>query len=132
MFYHQSSEQVYLNFIHMFIRWLEPQVEGKISIKLDNWKDRENWQLSVGCNLPGKWVLHWGVNYINDIGRFALLVWWMFFVHSFSFGFDAGNKLALTNTWRHKNKLVWIYFLWFGVHGCIYFLPYCEKYQNLW
>ncbi|KAI7986065.1 hypothetical protein LOK49_LG14G01387 [Camellia lanceoleosa] len=29
---------------------------------------QENWQLTVGCNLPGKWVLHWGVNYVNDIG----------------------------------------------------------------
>ncbi|KAL7163951.1 hypothetical protein ACSBR2_039958 [Camellia fascicularis] len=48
------------------------KVEGKISIRLDNGKDQENWQLTVGCNLPGKWVLHWGVNYVNDIGRFAL------------------------------------------------------------
>ncbi|CAL5431076.1 unnamed protein product [Camellia sinensis] len=46
--------------------------EGKISIRLDNGKDQENWQLTVGCNLPGKWVLHWGVNYVNDFGRFAL------------------------------------------------------------
>lgn len=44
------------------------KVEGKISIRLDNGKDQENWQLTVGCNLPGKWVLHWGVNYVNDIG----------------------------------------------------------------
>ncbi|THF98259.1 hypothetical protein TEA_005526 [Camellia sinensis var. sinensis] len=42
--------------------------EGKISIRLDNGKDQENWQLTVGCNLPGKWVLHWGVNYVNDFG----------------------------------------------------------------
>ncbi|PSR88362.1 Alpha-amylase [Actinidia chinensis var. chinensis] len=44
------------------------KVEGNISIKLDNGKDKENWQLTVGCNLPGKWVLHWGVNYVNDVG----------------------------------------------------------------
>lgn len=43
-------------------------MEGKILIRLDSGKDEENWQLSVGCNLPGKWVLHWGVNYVNDIG----------------------------------------------------------------
>ena len=73
-------------------------MKGNISIKLDNGKDKENWQLTVGCNLPGKWVLHWGVNYVNDVGRFALLGCWPFFVHSFSFGFDAGNKIALTNT----------------------------------
>nr|QCU55108.1 alpha-amylase [Camellia fraterna] len=48
------------------------KAEGKISIRLDNGKDQENWQLTVGCNLPGKWVLHWGVNYVTDIGRFAL------------------------------------------------------------
>lgn len=44
------------------------KVEGKILIRLDSGKDEENWQLTVGCNLPGKWVLHWGVNYVNDIG----------------------------------------------------------------
>ncbi|KAL4569568.1 hypothetical protein LXL04_025209 [Taraxacum kok-saghyz] len=42
------------------------KVEGKISIRLDSGKDEENWQLTIGCNLPGKWVLHWGVNYEND------------------------------------------------------------------
>ncbi|XP_071696099.1 alpha-amylase 3, chloroplastic [Rutidosis leptorrhynchoides] len=44
------------------------KVEGKITIKLDSGKDDENRQLTVGCNLPGKWILHWGVNYVNDIG----------------------------------------------------------------
>ncbi|XP_024995287.1 alpha-amylase 3, chloroplastic [Cynara cardunculus var. scolymus] len=44
------------------------KVEGKILIRLDSGKDEENWQLIVGCNLPGKWVLHWGVTYVNDIG----------------------------------------------------------------
>ncbi|KAL7611278.1 hypothetical protein Lser_V15G11522 [Lactuca serriola] len=43
------------------------KVEGKILIRLDSGKDEENWQLTIGCNLPGKWVLHWGVNYENDI-----------------------------------------------------------------
>ncbi|KAA8529464.1 hypothetical protein F0562_033737 [Nyssa sinensis] len=44
------------------------KVEGKISIRLADGKDQENWKLTVGCNLPGKWVLHWGVNYVDDIG----------------------------------------------------------------
>ncbi|GAV87630.1 Alpha-amylase domain-containing protein/Alpha-amyl_C2 domain-containing protein [Cephalotus follicularis] len=43
-------------------------VEGKIIIKLDQAKDQRSWQLTVGCNIPGKWILHWGVNYIDDIG----------------------------------------------------------------
>lgn len=47
------------------------QVEGKILVRLDCGKDEENLQLVVGCNLPGKWILHWGINYVNDIGRFA-------------------------------------------------------------
>ncbi|KAI3714255.1 hypothetical protein L1987_72852 [Smallanthus sonchifolius] len=44
------------------------KVEGKIIIRLDSVNDEDNWQLTVACNLPGKWVLHWGVNYVNDIG----------------------------------------------------------------
>ncbi|KAJ4964317.1 hypothetical protein NE237_024256 [Protea cynaroides] len=48
-------------------------VEGKVSLRLEQGKDEENWRLTVGCNLPGKWVLHWGVNYIDDVGRFGLL-----------------------------------------------------------
>lgn len=50
-------------------------MEGKISIRLENnGKDQEIWQLYVGCNLPGKWVLHWGVNYVGDMGRFVSYV----------------------------------------------------------
>ncbi|CAI9761779.1 unnamed protein product [Fraxinus pennsylvanica] len=44
------------------------KVEGKITIRLENGKDDESWQLTVGCSLPGKWILHWGVNYIDDVG----------------------------------------------------------------
>ncbi|XP_024990127.1 alpha-amylase 3, chloroplastic-like [Cynara cardunculus var. scolymus] len=44
------------------------KVEGKILVRLDCGKDEENFQLVVACNLPGKWVLHWGINYVNDIG----------------------------------------------------------------
>ncbi|XP_057494019.1 alpha-amylase 3, chloroplastic-like [Actinidia eriantha] len=64
----ETSESVDVLFKETFALKRIEKVEGNISIKLDNGKDRENWQLSVGCNLPGKWVLHWGVNYINDIG----------------------------------------------------------------
>ena len=57
----------------IFELW-EWQVEGKITIRLVNGKDEENWQLLVGCSLPGKWVLHWGVKYIGDVGRFDFLL----------------------------------------------------------
>ncbi|OMP12226.1 hypothetical protein CCACVL1_00071 [Corchorus capsularis] len=44
------------------------KVEGKIFIMLDQSKDQQNWQLTVGCSLPGKWILHWGVSYVGDKG----------------------------------------------------------------
>ncbi|GKV22435.1 hypothetical protein SLEP1_g32309 [Rubroshorea leprosula] len=44
------------------------KLEGKIFIRLDQAKDQKNWELTVGCSLPGKWILHWGVSYIGDQG----------------------------------------------------------------
>ncbi|XVF43058.1 hypothetical protein PTKIN_Ptkin02bG0010400 [Pterospermum kingtungense] len=44
------------------------KVEGKIFIRLDKSKDQRNWQLTVGCSLPGKWILHWGVSHVGDSG----------------------------------------------------------------
>ncbi|POO00017.1 Glycoside hydrolase [Trema orientale] len=44
-------------------------VEGKIFIRLDHGKDERHWQLTVGCDLSGKWILHWGVSYIHDVGN---------------------------------------------------------------
>lgn len=44
------------------------KVEGKIFVRLDQVKDQQNWQLTVGCSLPGKWILHWGVSFIDDCG----------------------------------------------------------------
>lgn len=43
-------------------------------MKLESVEDEDEgcWKLTVGCNLPGKWILHWGVNYVDDVGR---LVW---------------------------------------------------------
>ncbi|KAI3970645.1 hypothetical protein MKX01_024292 [Papaver californicum] len=52
------------------LNWTQ-RVEGKISVRLykkDGDEDEEKWVLTVGCNLPGKWVLHWGVSYTHDIG----------------------------------------------------------------
>jgi hypothetical protein len=46
-------------------------VEGKIFVRLDHAKNSQIWQLIVGCNLPGKWILHWGVSYVNDVGRYT-------------------------------------------------------------
>ncbi|XAR65154.1 Alpha-amylase [Bertholletia excelsa] len=44
------------------------KVEGKISIRLETGRDGKKWELTVGCSLPGKWVLHWGVDYVGDVG----------------------------------------------------------------
>ncbi|MED6221799.1 Alpha-amylase A type-3 [Stylosanthes scabra] len=43
-------------------------LEGKIFVRLDQGRDLRNWELTVGCNLPGKWVLHWGVSHLDDVG----------------------------------------------------------------
>ncbi|QCD82721.1 alpha-amylase 3, chloroplastic [Vigna unguiculata] len=43
-------------------------VEGKIFVRLDHGKDLGNWELTVGCNLTGKWILHWGVSRVDDVG----------------------------------------------------------------
>ncbi|PIA62527.1 hypothetical protein AQUCO_00200499v1 [Aquilegia coerulea] len=43
------------------------KVEGKISVKLDQVKNTDKCKLTVACDLPGKWILHWGVNYVDDI-----------------------------------------------------------------
>ncbi|CAJ2656874.1 unnamed protein product [Trifolium pratense] len=43
-------------------------VEGKIFVRLDQGNDLKNSELIVGCNLPGKWILHWGVSRADDIG----------------------------------------------------------------
>lgn len=33
--------------------------------------NESKWRLTVGCNLEGKWILHWGVSYCDDLGRQA-------------------------------------------------------------
>ncbi|KAF5449701.1 hypothetical protein F2P56_030118 [Juglans regia] len=43
-------------------------VEGKIFIRLDHGQNNGNWQLTVGCNLPGKWILHWGISRVKYVG----------------------------------------------------------------
>ncbi|KAK9276956.1 hypothetical protein L1049_006495 [Liquidambar formosana] len=64
----ETSESADVIFKKTFPLKRTETVEGKISIRLDNGKDKENWQLTVGCSLPGKWILHWGVSYIDDTG----------------------------------------------------------------
>lgn len=49
------------------------QLEGKIFVRLDQGKDLKNWELTVGCSLPGKWILHWGVSRLDDAGRYSML-----------------------------------------------------------
>ncbi|XP_057543598.1 alpha-amylase 3, chloroplastic [Amaranthus tricolor] len=61
----QSNEVAYSE--NYELSWIK-KVEGKIFIRLDKEKDPGDWQLTVGCTLPGKWVLHWGVHYVGDTG----------------------------------------------------------------
>ncbi|KAK4758832.1 hypothetical protein SAY87_020133 [Trapa incisa] len=49
------------------LKWTEI-VEGWMFVRLDKEKNKQNWQLTVGCRLPGKWILHWGVSYVDDVG----------------------------------------------------------------
>ncbi|KAG5604180.1 hypothetical protein H5410_025672 [Solanum commersonii] len=64
----ETSEQSDVVFTETFSLERPERAEGKISIRLDKGKDEENWHLSVGCSLPGKWILHWGVHYTDDTG----------------------------------------------------------------
>ncbi|KAK3022914.1 hypothetical protein RJ639_046458 [Escallonia herrerae] len=64
----ETSESTDVVFDKTFSLKRTAKVEGKILIRLNSGKDDKKWQLTVGCSLPGKWVLHWGVNYVNDIG----------------------------------------------------------------
>lgn len=41
-------------------------------MRLDHGKGSRDLELTVGCNLPGKWILHWGVTYADDIGRYIM------------------------------------------------------------
>ncbi|QCD90495.1 alpha-amylase [Vigna unguiculata] len=43
--------------------------KGKVFVRLDHGKDLKDWELTVGCSLPGKWILHWGVTLVQDVGR---------------------------------------------------------------
>ncbi|KAG8366299.1 hypothetical protein BUALT_Bualt17G0061900 [Buddleja alternifolia] len=63
----ETSESSEVTFRDTFILKRPEKVEGKITIRLENGKN-EKWQLIVGCSFPGKWVLHWGVHYIGDVG----------------------------------------------------------------
>ncbi|KAJ4961719.1 hypothetical protein NE237_021629 [Protea cynaroides] len=64
----ETSEASEVTFQKTFTLKRTQTVEGKVSLRLEQGKDEENWRLTVGCNLPGEWVLHWGVNYIDDVG----------------------------------------------------------------
>ncbi|CAI0627748.1 unnamed protein product, partial [Linum tenue] len=62
----ESSGDVF--FRHSFPVTQTETVEGKIFVRVDQENGKGNWHLTVGCSLPGKWILHWGVSYVNDIG----------------------------------------------------------------
>ncbi|KAF3780097.1 Alpha-amylase 3 [Nymphaea thermarum] len=61
-----ASEEVVLR--ETFPLKVTQKVEGKVYVRVDNGKDDLTWKLTIGCNLPGKWVLHWGVTYNDEIG----------------------------------------------------------------
>lgn len=66
-------------------------MEGKITIRFDSEKNEEYWRLTVGCNLPGKWILHWGVYYTGDLGRHAFSL--LMLNHKFE-TFKIGDELV--------------------------------------
>jgi alpha-amylase len=46
------------------------QVEGKAWVRLDAEPDAHGkCKMVVGCDVEGKWVLHWGVSYDGEQGR---------------------------------------------------------------
>ncbi|RYR29608.1 hypothetical protein Ahy_B01g054044 [Arachis hypogaea] len=67
----QSSDVLFSKIFPINITEL---LEGKIFVRLDQGKDLRNWELTVGCNLPRKWILHWGVSHLDDVGRMRKLV----------------------------------------------------------
>ncbi|KAL6562547.1 hypothetical protein OROGR_003554 [Orobanche gracilis] len=64
----ETSESSNVTFSKTFDLKRHEKLEGKITIRLRTEKNEDEWKLTVGCSLPGKWILHWGVNYIGDAG----------------------------------------------------------------
>ncbi|CAI9779330.1 unnamed protein product [Fraxinus pennsylvanica] len=64
----ETSESSDVVFSETFQLKRSEKVDGKITIRLESGNNDDNWQLTVGCCLPGKWILHWGVNYLGDVG----------------------------------------------------------------
>ncbi|KAG6429675.1 hypothetical protein SASPL_107727 [Salvia splendens] len=64
----ETPEATDVTFSETFELKRREKLEGKITIRLESGKGEDHWSLTVGCSLPGKWVLHWGVNYIGDTG----------------------------------------------------------------
>jgi hypothetical protein len=50
-------------------------VEGKAWVRVDAEPDGDGkCKVVIGCDVPGKWVLHWGVSYDGETGRYARVV----------------------------------------------------------
>lgn len=64
----KTSESTDIIYSETFQLTRVEKAEGQICIRLNQGKDVDHWQLTVGCSLPGKWVLHWGVHYVGDTG----------------------------------------------------------------
>ncbi|KAI3846543.1 hypothetical protein MKX03_008225 [Papaver bracteatum] len=65
----ENSDTTEFSFKETFLLKRTEIVEGKVFVRLNQRKkDDKNCQLIVGCNIPGKWILHWGVTYVDDSG----------------------------------------------------------------
>ncbi|XP_028556678.1 alpha-amylase 3, chloroplastic isoform X8 [Dendrobium catenatum] len=53
------------------------QVEGKVSVKVGRVDEEgSRLQVIVCCNLEGKWILHWGVTYCDDVSSLKICSEW--------------------------------------------------------
>lgn len=44
-------------------------MEGKVTVRLDPVEGEGlGGRLVVGCDLEGRWILHWGVTYCDELG----------------------------------------------------------------
>ncbi|GER41446.1 alpha-amylase [Striga asiatica] len=64
----ETSESANVTYTRRFDLKRPQTLKGKITVRLDCGENEECWKLTVGCSLPGNWVLHWGVNYIGEVG----------------------------------------------------------------
>ncbi|MCL7039096.1 hypothetical protein MKW94_015256 [Papaver nudicaule] len=66
----ENSDTTEFSFKETFLLKRTEIVEGKVYMRFNQSKkeDDKNLQIIIGCNIPGKWILHWGVTYVDDSG----------------------------------------------------------------